>query len=364
MARIAGEGEDGTRDTESPFGLQSSPPSPILSIIPNPLHPLTLLLAPRAPAPAPLDVPATAGENTRAILNAPGAAMTTDPELIASATPPIPSAGFAGGLSFTFYWAARAVAPPGWQLVTERRPYAVLWLITEGTYSIEVEGAGRECGPGSLVLLPPRTVPRAENRSALPAVRYGLSFEMRVWGELDFFRLYRVPAFRTVRDTAELTAPWDELVAELEDPRQGVSLAAEGWARVLIHRWLSGLEAAGEWSAAEAGDERLAGVLAAIDADLTGRWTLERLAQVMCLSPARVRQLFAQHVGVPPARYVALRRMAHARVLLSGTDLTCVQIAACCGFEDPRHFSRVFHRLTALRPTAYREQARRRTSGA
>ncbi|MBU0609264.1 MAG: helix-turn-helix transcriptional regulator, partial [Armatimonadetes bacterium] len=74
----------------------------------------------------------------------------------------------------------------------------------------------------------------------------------------------------------------------------------------------------------------------------------------------RVRQIFGEALGVPPARYVTLRRIAHAGSLLAHTELPCVEIAARCGFADPRHFSRVFSRVTGLRPTRYREQARLR----
>jgi transcriptional regulator GlxA family with amidase domain len=40
------------------------------------------------------------------------------------------------------------------------------------------------------------------------------------------------------------------------------------------------------------------------------------------------------------------------------TDLTCAEIAARCGFQDPGYFSRMFHRTAGLQPLAYREQAR------
>ena len=270
----------------------------------------------------------------------------------------LPQVGFAGSLSFTFYWAARPTVAPGWTLEPGRRDHAVLWLITAGQLHLRTPSGGVDCGPGTLVVFPPGSAPEADNRTDLPATRYVLSFQMRVWGEVDFFRLYSVPAIQEVPDPGQLVEPWEQLVSQLGAHDGAVTLGAEGWARVLVDRWLGGVEAAGELRNASRADERLSAALAAVEADLRADWTLARLAERMCLSPVRVRQLFVREVGVPPGRYVTLRRLAHARALLAETDLTSVEIAERCGFADPRHFSRVFHRVSGLRPTKYREQAR------
>lgn len=269
---------------------------------------------------------------------------------------PLPRVGFAGSLSFTFYWAARPTVGPGWTLEPGRRDHAVLWLVTEGELGLQTSSGRVDCDSGTLVVFPPGSSPQAENRADQPATRYVLSFEMRVWGEVDFFRLYRVPAIRKLKNLDDLVQPWEQLVSQLKAHDGAVTLGAEGWARVLVDRWLGDLQASGELQPATGTDERLATALAAVDADLCGDWSLARLSEVMRLSPVRVRQIFVCEVGVPPARYLTLRRLAHARDLLAGTDLTSVEIAERCGFPDPRHFSRVFHRVTGVRPTRYREQ--------
>lgn len=271
---------------------------------------------------------------------------------------PLPYLGFAGSLSFTFYYAARPTVPPGWILKPGRRDHAVLWLISEGTLYLHTPGGGVDLTPGTLVHFPPGSSPVAANRSHCCSTRYVLSFLMRVWGELDFFRLYQVPAIWRVGRPETLTEPWEQLLAQIAAHQGAVTLGAEGWARVLVDRWLTELQEAGELRRAPAADERLTAALAAIDADLGGEWTMARFSELMHLSPVRVRQLFTQAVGVPPLRYVTLRRIAQARHLLAHTDLSSVEIAQRCGFADPRHFSRVFFRVTGMRPTRYREQTR------
>ena len=270
----------------------------------------------------------------------------------------LPHVGFAGSLSFTFYWAARPTLAPGQAVERGRRTHAVLWLITAGTLRLEAEPQALDLTPGTLVAFPPGASPLAANRGDQPTTRYVLSFDMRLWGEVDFFRLYRVPAVRRVPEPEVLAAPWAALVDQLATHGGAVTLGAEGWARLLVDRWLSELQASGELRHARAADDRLTAALAAVEADLRGEWSVARLAELMHLSPVRVRQIFTEAVGVPPARFLTLRRLALARHLLADTDLTSVEIADRCGFADPRHFSRVFHRLTGIRPTRYREQTR------
>lgn len=272
---------------------------------------------------------------------------------------PLPPAGLAGQLSFTFYWAHRFSAEAGWSIPPPlRRSYATLWLVLEGELEVDDGGGAQRCGPGSLVAWPPEVQRAAWNRTEVPTRLYTMAFNLRVWGELDFFRLYRVPVCQQLAQTTDLEGPCSALTDELAAHGEAVTLEAEGWARVLVGRWLAGLESAGQLQRAAGMDERLAEVLAALEADLAGEWSLQRLADLMHLSKVRMREVFVRAVGLPPMRYLTLRRVAHARSLLVGTDLTSAEIAGRCGFADPAYFSRMFHRLTGMQPLAYREQAR------
>ncbi|MGE5531925.1 MAG: helix-turn-helix domain-containing protein [Bacteroidota bacterium] len=272
--------------------------------------------------------------------------------------PPLPLAGLAGSLSFTFYWSMCFTGEPGYVWPPQVRPYSTLWLILEGEMDVTVAGERRVCGPRSLIALQPGVTVSARNAANCNVRLHSCAFDIRVWGELDFFRLYRVPAFRQLDDVDLLARPWEELNAELFSHHPALTLSAEAWAHVLVARWLESLEAAGELQPAASVDERLAKALAAIDADLVGEWTPRRLADLMCLSPVRMRQLFVKGVGVPPLRYVILRRIAHSRALLQDTEMPLVEIAQRCGFDDPRHFRRVFQRIAGVQPGACREQAR------
>jgi AraC-like DNA-binding protein len=185
-----------------------------------------------------------------------------------------------------------------------------------------------------------------------------MAFNLRLWGELDFFRLYQVPLIHEAAAPEALAQPFSALVDELAAHGESVSLVAEGWARVLVGGWLEELQEAGKLCPVAGVDVRLAEVLAAMEADFAGSWSLQRVADMMRLSKVRMREVFVRGVGLPPMRYLNLRRLDHARGLLRDTDLTSAEIAARCGFPDPAYFSRLFHRVVGQQPRVYREQAR------
>jgi AraC-like DNA-binding protein len=268
----------------------------------------------------------------------------------------LPLAGLAGSLSFTFYWSMCFIGEPGYVWPPQYRPYSTLWLILDGEMDVTVAGEHRVCGPRSLIALQPGITVSARNAAQSNVRLHSCAFDVRVWGELDLFRLYSVPTFRQLDDVDLLAGPWEQLNAELGAHGAALTLTAEAWAHLLVARWLESLEAAGELRPAAGVDDRLAKALAAIEADLVGDWTPRRLAELMCLSPVRMRQIFVKGVGVPPLRYVILRRIAHARTLLQDTEMPLVEIARRCGFEDPRHFRRVFERIAGLQPGACRDQ--------
>jgi transcriptional regulator GlxA family with amidase domain len=73
--------------------------------------------------------------------------------------------------------------------------------------------------------------------------------------------------------------------------------------------------------------------------------------------------LFREHTGQTPMQYLRRVRIERARLMLGNVDLSIKEIAGRCGFDDPYHFSRVFHQVDGLPPTLYREALLAGTSG-
>lgn len=79
------------------------------------------------------------------------------------------------------------------------------------------------------------------------------------------------------------------------------------------------------------------------------------LARIAGLSVSQFRRLFREQTGHTPMEYLRRVRVATARQLLGNIDLLIKEIAAQCGFDDPYHFSKVFHEIDGLSPSLYRE---------
>lgn len=81
--------------------------------------------------------------------------------------------------------------------------------------------------------------------------------------------------------------------------------------------------------------------------------SLERMAQLVSLSPVYFHNCFQTSVGKTLRDYVEEQRIKKAVNLLITTDLTLTQIAFECGFSSQSYFSYVFKRRMGTTPRQY-----------
>lgn len=84
--------------------------------------------------------------------------------------------------------------------------------------------------------------------------------------------------------------------------------------------------------------------------------SIHEYAQMCYISDSRFSHLFREVTGTTPHKYIELKRITNAKVLLADSDIKISEIASSVGFEDPYHFSRVFKKNTGISPTAYKHQ--------
>ncbi len=83
------------------------------------------------------------------------------------------------------------------------------------------------------------------------------------------------------------------------------------------------------------------------------RW---EVAEAIGVSESYLSRVFRQELGISPWDYLNRYRILQAKRLLRRKSDSIKTIAPQVGFKDPAYFSRVFHKLTGLSPTAYRER--------
>lgn len=83
-------------------------------------------------------------------------------------------------------------------------------------------------------------------------------------------------------------------------------------------------------------------------------FSLTQISEHVYLSPSYLSKLFKRKTGENLSNYLQNFRIEQARVLLKTTDLKTYEIAEKTGIPDPVYFSRIFKKLTGLKPKDYR----------
>ena len=100
---------------------------------------------------------------------------------------------------------------------------------------------------------------------------------------------------------------------------------------------------------------RLRQVLACIDQRLSDPLLhLQDLAEVAGLSPFHFARLFKAATGAPPHRFIVMRRLERAKMLIRDSRQSLAEIALATGFVDQPHLSNAFRRELGTTPGRYR----------
>jgi Response regulator containing CheY-like receiver domain and AraC-type DNA-binding domain len=100
--------------------------------------------------------------------------------------------------------------------------------------------------------------------------------------------------------------------------------------------------------------EQIRPVLSYVEQHCRERVTLHDVADVVHLSPSRVRHLFRDVTGVGFKEYATKVRLAEAKRLLLATDLSVAEVAGSVGYTNVHQFYTVFRRYCSLLPAEYR----------
>jgi len=88
----------------------------------------------------------------------------------------------------------------------------------------------------------------------------------------------------------------------------------------------------------------------------TAAVSLEQLAQVANMSVRSLSRAFKEATGLTPVQYQQRLRLEIAANLFQNSDLSIEAISARCGFEDARHFRRLWQRQFGTSPATTRKK--------
>ena len=90
-----------------------------------------------------------------------------------------------------------------------------------------------------------------------------------------------------------------------------------------------------------------------IDSHLSENITLEEIANVAHMSKNYFCRIFKKLNGMSPWDYITVKRIEHAVMLLNTTDLTRLEIAQRCGYNNTSNFYYAFKKVTGKAPGDY-----------
>ena len=98
-------------------------------------------------------------------------------------------------------------------------------------------------------------------------------------------------------------------------------------------------------------DSRVSKVLDVIRASDDLRMSLDKAADMACLSPTRFAHVFKEQVGLPFSRYMLWRKLTRAMVAIA-SERTIAAAAHAADFADAAHLTRTFYQMVGMAPSA------------
>lgn len=92
-----------------------------------------------------------------------------------------------------------------------------------------------------------------------------------------------------------------------------------------------------------------------IDKNFSSNIQSHHLAQLVGKSPSQVVRSFKKIYGITPHRYITLKKMEAARVMLRKTELSVREIAQKLSYADEFYFSNAFKKEQGVSPREYRK---------
>lgn len=83
--------------------------------------------------------------------------------------------------------------------------------------------------------------------------------------------------------------------------------------------------------------------------------SLHTLSQLAGYTPQYLSSLFSHDVGISMQEYLQRLRIDEACKLLTNTGLSTAEISAAVGYQDTRHFAKLFRRYQGISPRDYRK---------
>ncbi|MCA8832659.1 AraC family transcriptional regulator [Hymenobacter pini] len=102
---------------------------------------------------------------------------------------------------------------------------------------------------------------------------------------------------------------------------------------------------------------RFAAVVQYIKQHLTEQITVEKLAELACMSKATFFRVFKRELGLTPVEYIIQERLQEAKRLLRNPLVKVADVCFRAGFNNTAYFQKIFKQYEGVTPGMYKRQA-------
>ncbi|MHC4873016.1 MAG: helix-turn-helix domain-containing protein [Planctomycetota bacterium] len=230
-------------------------------------------------------------------------------------------------------------------------PFSRLYLFDKGKAQLKIKNKKHTLKGGNIYIIPERT--RFQLIPSPGAGHYWIHFTNRNSTGLSLFDYYNTDWEIPLKAAPSALDYFKGITELFQDNSGAASLKKQAMIRMLSALFIKDLK--NDKGKQNNNDyERLSKALSFIEDYLTKPISVEDISEIAHLHPNYFSNLFRQHFGIPPMKYVLQKRIEKAQILLCSTEKPVKNIAIETGFNDPCYFTRFFSKYTGMTPMQYR----------
>lgn len=258
-----------------------------------------------------------------------------------------------------------------WNWKDVRSPFARIYLVTEGTAQIVIDGETVTLTPGHLYLVPAYTrhsyvcaglfchyyLHIYENNANDSSVMADWTFPTEVEASpIDGQLMKRLceinPFLELPSSNPDSYDNHQSIIHNIQLTRKSPlcdKIETQGIVYMLFSRFMKNARPKRNIK-----DNRIQEAMTHILHHLDTPIELSVLADKACMSKDHLIRVFKQETGCTPNVFITRRKMEKAELLLVTTEHPVKNIAAALGYDDYSYFNRLFKKATGLTPQQYR----------
>lgn len=258
-----------------------------------------------------------------------------------------------------------------WNFTDINSPFSRIYLVTEGSAEVEIEGKTHNLTPGHMYIIPAFNT-HTDKCTGIFKHYYAHIYEESGSGD-DILTSYDFPFEIEARDIdrllfESLAGNNGEMILKSSDPRKYdnknsliecvkfnrrrpiyVRMESMG----IISQFLGRFMEYGR-PKYQTSDRRIRQALKVITDNIDRQINIDEIAANLCMSKGHFIRLFKHEVGCTPVQFIIDRKIMRAKLMLASESIMAKEIAYKLGYGEVSYFTRLFKKQVGMTPLEYR----------